>query len=173
MTENPLAGLATLRQPTEAWNLLLDVQGDTSRTAGVMTLINWTLDQGNAQAFEHSRGVLFALSKQDDPTFILSRLLRLLGTPGRYQAVHVRTAVAELPSSVTAFIAAHPAAAYASHPPVVETYRFVQTAPPPVSTPRRLVASGDSKAAAPHCVSGPLQRRWLSSVLPPANVDGR
>jgi heme-degrading monooxygenase HmoA len=130
MTANPLEGLATLTQPTEAWDLIIDVQGDTSRTGSIMVLFNWTLDQGNDQAFEQSRSELFELQR-DEPTFIVSRLLRLLGTPGRYQAVHVRTEIPTVTNAARAFIAAHPSAEYTSHPPVGETYRIVQTAPPP------------------------------------------
>jgi hypothetical protein len=131
---HPLEGLATATGPTEVWNLLVDVQGEGTPAPRYATLANWVLDQrpGNEAAFEQSRAELFALLKQHAEGFVVSRLLRLLGTPGRYQAIHVRTTDAGVPAvpAVQAYAEAHPIASYTSTRVGIEVYGVVQTALP-------------------------------------------
>jgi len=93
-------------------------------------LVDWTISQGRAQAFENSRRALFELRQKLVKGFVSARLRRSAGTPNRYLVINILASredarAANAIPELQAFQVAHPGSAYASAPPVAEAYHVV------------------------------------------------
>jgi heme-degrading monooxygenase HmoA len=137
LAANPADGLTTSSIPVEAYDVVHEVTGSaaTDKTPGHVTLVEWTLNPGlaNAEAFEQSRRDAFALQVRHNPGFIRHRLLRFLGSPGRYLVINANVSLDALREAmrvpdIARFTEAHPASTYAATPPVIEAYEPLRIA---------------------------------------------
>ncbi len=114
------------------YDSVFEVDGPQGATAPSTceVLLDWTISQGRAQAFENSRRALFELRQKLVKGFVSARLRRSAGTPNRYLVIHILASREDARAANTipelqAFRVAHPGSAYASAPPAIEAYHVV------------------------------------------------